>query len=389
MPATISKPGLRTTKLNDNANLVFGQGFSFNTKGAVEPGRLILAVRLVLDATFTQPAAAQQIQFGEVFRQMIARLNIGRRINVTGLGAIAHEWAKTGRQAQFPGDIPATANGVFQKRIEWTIYYSSPLARNPFDGAVPSDVWNEQVTGNLGAASIFAATAPTLSNATLRCYVDHVAASAQPGKVKVGVSQVFMDDGFTNLSPLIAKAGAFLYAVIYREVANDRGRITSANISNVTSKIDGVPQILNARAEDVASMFNRWVATEASRGGSSPVYGQAAGSIDDQPDQAAAAAQSSLQMEMVPAIIIPRGFNISQVARAKQSLSLELSGNLAAYRVAYGYIEPRSEDSFSKAASQMGLKRGVVRAKTASKTGLPPDADLAPYLPAVVEGSGD
>ena len=383
---TLSRSGLRSTRLADNANLAFGQGFAFQTRGMLPPGRLVTTIRFVLDAIFTQPAAAAAVQFSEVFQQMIARVNIGRRINMTGLGVIMHEWCKTGRVPQAPGDIEAVLNAAEPKRIEWTIHLTSPRSDDPYAGAVASEHFVEQITGNLATNAIFAATAPTLGNATLYCYLDHVAQSVAPGKAKIGWSQTFEDRGFASLTPEILKPGAYEYAVIYREAANDRGLITDLNLSSVTSRLDGEPLLSNLRGQDAAELFNQHVAATGHKYvGGAGLYAEPGDSIDNQPSQTAGAGLGAPNMRMVPLIVAPRDCKVSQLPRANAGITAELAGTLGAYRIAFGLIEPRSMDSFAKAARAVGIQRGRIRPKTLSKGGLPEGTDLAAYLPAVVE----
>lgn len=388
-----SHPGLMSTRLQDASGVGFGSNITFQTKGQLEPGRLVTSVRLILDAIFTQPGAGAVAIPGELLYHMLLRVNVGRRINITGPGLRFLDWMTKGRSVQYPGSIPAVVATSYAKRVEWEISYVDPLSRSPYDGAVPTELFDEQILVALASNGIFAATVPTMptATATLRCYVDSVPSKAGRGRVELPASYVIADQAFSALNAQILVAGQYEQAALFTTplaggTAGSAGRITSANVATVNTRVDGRPLVVNSRAEDLASLWNRQRAFGSTRGTSAPVYSAPPESIDDQPEQAAAGAQSSLQMEYIPLVFPPAVQLAAQVATAQNGLAVDLTGTLGPYVIAYRVREPRGSDAIAKGARKLGLKSGQIRNKAASAS-TPVDADLAPFLPKSVEGS--
>lgn len=353
-----SMEGLATTRLQDQANLAFGQNVTFPVKGQLEPGRLVAAVRLVLDAVFTQPAAGMVVQYGEVLRQMITRISIGRRVSISGLGAFFLDWMDLGRTLQFPGDVPAVASASYAKRIEWAIQFHRPASSEHYDGCIPTELFDEMIQAPLATSGIFGPTVPTLSGATMRCYIDTL-----PGPKEgfdVPTSYRIFDQPFAALNAQVLVPGAYEHAALFTNTANSRNRLTSANVSSVTTRADGRPLFVNARAEDIAALWNRHVATGSTRGSSSPVYNAPAEAIDDQPDQAAAAAQASNQLEFLPLVFTPQGYTADDLAKVKNGLAVDLAGTIGAYMIACRVREPRDASHVKKAGMKAGAEAGQI-----------------------------
>src|SRR5512143_1241745 len=115
--------GTRVTRLQDQT---FTPGTTVNVQvaGALPPRRVVYGVMFRLDIDITQPAAGQVIQLGSVLHQLLANVKIGRRVAVSGLALRFLNWAMLGREPQFPAGLPATANGVFSRSVEWSLWYA-------------------------------------------------------------------------------------------------------------------------------------------------------------------------------------------------------------------------------------------------------------------------
>jgi hypothetical protein len=375
-------PGLRVKRLQDQV-FTPGAQVSVQTSGLVAPGRAIYGVLLRLDLDITQPGAGQVAQLGAVMHQLIARIAIGRRINLSGLALHVLNWMMWGRSTNMPAGMPATAGGVFSRAIEWWIPYYDRSARSPKDGVVPSELWTDSIDITFGTTAIFAATVPTLGNGVLRTYVYHGPAGSVPGRrVTVPASQQLFSEGFNNLAPLITKAGIWTHAAFFREAPNDAGGITSAQVSALTSYIDGQPVLENVRAQDVASIFNGVMSEGTSfqvESQTVPVGGEF---LQDLPGPAAAAGQA-VTADFLPVLVPPYAYRLSELPEAHASFSALMAGTLGAYTAVYRIIEPRSDMAVAAASARLGIDSGQGYIKADGK---PAPGRLGRFLPVDVRG---
>ena len=387
--ATMSRPGVRVKRLQDQTGLGYNSSVAIQTAGQIPAGRRVLAVKFSLLGDFTQPAAGAALQSGESLRALIATCVIGRRVNLSGLGLSALAFLKRGRHVQFPGDIPANVNEVHSRKVEWWILYLDPTARSPNDGGIPAELWTDQIEVRLNSNAIFAVTAPTLGNATLRTEVYHDAAPHGPNKATLPISLQMVDQQFNTLDAVIQKAGLWKYAVLFTEAGlGVPNLITSANISQLSSFIDGEPQLDALTMDDACDWYNGMRAAGASRADSTaaPTLQTVGESLSNQPGTTAAAGQG-ISTELVPLLIPPNPFNLNQLPRAASGFSARLAGTIGAYRIAYELVEARNESQLGAGGRKLGIARGRAVAKLASKGGIPEGSDLALYTPTTLHGS--
>ncbi len=266
------------------------------------------------------------------------------------------------KSGTFPGDIPATASYVASKRIEWCIQYHRPESEKPYDGLIPTELFDEMVQAPLATNAIFGATAPTLGNATMRCYVDTLPGPKQG--FDVPTSYRIFDQPFAALNAQVLVPGALEHVALFTTAANSRNRLTSANIASITTRADGKPLLINSRLEDAASLWNRHQAITSLRGSSSPVYNQPAESIDDQPDQSNGAAQASSQVEFCPLVFPSRTYTEDKLAKVKNGLAVDLAGTIGAYTIACRIREERDVGHGQRAARKAGAAAGTIHATT-------------------------
>lgn len=376
--------GVAVTRLQDQVFVANGQT-PIPTAGHIPMNRRINSVLFVLDVDLTQPGAGQAAQLGAVQHQLLSLVKIGRRVNVTGLGLRILNWMRQGREINFPAGFPATAGGVFSRRIVWQLSYVDHSSRSPFDGCPPSELWKDPIEVRFGSNAIFAATAPTIAG-TLRTYVIHDDAGSVPGKTAyIPTSLVFGTDDFSALQAQVQRGGRYIYAAIFREQPNDPGGITSAQVTNVTSYIDGTPLLNNLRSQDAASVFNAIVSDGAGIEFESQTDPRGGELLDDLPGVAAAAGQAT-NVDFLPVVMAPKGWLLSGIPYAREGLKLELQGTLGAYKVAYLMAEPRNDAGIAIAAPKLGLKGNArFTHKTASKAELN-RGSLAAFLPLRLHG---
>jgi hypothetical protein len=373
-----SNDGVRVTRLQDQT-FVSGGTVSIQTAGQIPPGRDVLGVLFRLDLDITQPAAGQVAQLGAVLHQLISQVKIGRRVSISGLGLRFLSWAMFGREVNFPAGFPATASAVFSRAPEWNLWYQDPSSRAPNDGVIPSELWQDPIEVRFGTNAIFGATVPTLGNGTLRTYVVHQAGQRDDDTAVVPVSLNIQSEDFNALTATINKVGRWVYAILYREASNDAGGITSANVSNMTSYVDGEPILNNLRSQDAASVFNliksagSSVETESQ---TAPVGGEL---NDAQPGPAAAAGQGTT-IDWLPLLVPTDKYLVSETPEAMIGAKFELTGTIGAYKVAYRIVEPRPLANLGNAGRKLGLSNAIFEAKTHSKNDLA-NSRLLPFLP--------
>lgn len=376
-----SADGVRVTRLQDqNLASLTGQTVSIQTAGQIPPNRDILGVVFRLDCDITQPGAGQAAQLGAVLHQLLASVKIGRRVSISGLGMRFLNWLMLGREPNFPAGFPATAGGVFSRAISWSLWYQDPSSRAPNDGAVPSELWQDPIEVRFGTTAIFAATVPTsVGNAVLRTYVVHQAGQKDDNTAVVPVSLNIQSEDFNALTAIVNKVGRWVYAVLYREASNDAGGITSAQVSNVTSYIDGEPILNNLRSQDVATVYNQFKARGSNVETESQTDPRGGEIIDDLPGAAAAAGQGTT-VDCLPLIVPTDEYLVSECPEANIGAKFEMAGTLGAYKIAYRIVEPRPLANLGNAGRKLGLANADFEAKTHSKANLN-DMRLLPYIP--------
>lgn len=370
--------GTRVTRLQDQT---FAAGTTVNIQvaGALPPRRVVYGVLFRLDLDLTQPGAGQVAQLGSVHHQLLANLKIGRRISISGLGLRFLNWCMLGREPQFPAGFPATAGAVFSRSVEWSLWYVDPTSRSPRDYAIPTEMWQDSIEVRFGTNAIFAATAPTLGNGVFRTYVVHGAAQADENSNVVPASLNIQSEDFNALVAMINKPGRWAYAVAFREASNDAGGITSVQVSNFTSYIDGEPILNNMRSQDAASLFNQMVADGGNVETESQTDPRAGEAIDSYPGVGAAAGQGTT-VDYLPLVVAPKPYLVSETPEAITGARFEFAGTLGAYKIAYRIVEARPTSMLGNAARKLGLPEANFTAKTSSKTSLK-DMRLLPYLP--------
>lgn len=370
--------GTRVTRLQDQTFVSNGT-VSVQVAGQLPPRRVVYGVLFRLDCDLTQPGAASAVQLGAVLHQLIAQVKIGRRVSISGLGMRFLNWVMKGYEPNFPAGFPATNAAVFSRSITWPLWYCDPTSRSPRDYAIPTEMWQDPIEVRFGSNAIFAATAPTIGNATLRTYVVHGAAQADADSAVVPSSLNIQSEDFNSLVATINKPGRWVYAVAYREASNDAGGITSANVTNVTSYVDGEPQLNNLRSQDAATIFNQLCADGGNIEVESQTDPRAGECIDDLPGTAAAAGQGT-SVDYLPLIVAPKPYLVSETPEAMIGAKFEFTGTLGAYKVAYRIVEPRPLALLANAGRRLGIGDATFTAKTASKTDLR-DGRLLPYIP--------
>lgn len=343
-------PSYRVTRLEDRT-FTHGGHVSIPVKGRIPGGRRILGVEMVLDAQVTQPGAGMAAQLGSVLAQLVQKLVIGRRIDIDGLGLTFLNWARRGREYDFPAGNPAGAAGnVFSRRVAWSVEYADYRARDVAinDGALPSELWQDELEIDFAANTVFAATAPTVTG-TLRTQVIHDSAL---GKKLGPTSRQFKSQPFSALSAAIQKRGAYEHAVLYRLASNDPGNISDTQVSAVTLTIDGEVIYTAARVQDLASIYNRTRALGSDFRVESQTVPQSGEALNDAPGVAAGAGLG-VAIDFLPLIPAP-GSNLgSQAAESSDGnggFQVDLTGAIGSYRIAYCLAEPRSAEGEAKAA---------------------------------------
>lgn len=373
--------GTRVFRLQDQT-FNSGATVSIQVAGQLPPKRVITHVLFRLDVDITQPAAGAAVQLGAVLHQLVSQFKIGRRISITGLGLKFLNWMTKGFEPSFSSGFPGTLNAVFSRSVVWCISYLDSTSRSPYDACIPVEMFLDPIEVRFGTNAIFAATVPTLGNGTLRTYVVHQAAQTSDDTAVVPQSLNIQSDDFNALVAVINKPGRWLYALAYREASNDAGGISSAQVSNLISYVDGEPQWNNARSQDAASVFNQIAAFGSSLetdNGATPALSQAGEILNDQPGVAAAAGQGTT-INYQPLFVPPYPYLVSEVAEARVGAKFEFTGTLGAYKIAYRLVEPRPMSMLAAAARRLGIDDAHFEAKTHSKQDLK-NMELLPYLP--------
>ena len=397
MPAFVSPSNLQWTPLQSQP-FASGASVSVQTAGALPTGRRVRNVMFILDIDETIPAAPVA-QLGAAFAQLIAQIKIARRVSITGLGLYYLNWLQKGMKPESPAGHPAlVAANVVSRRIVWSLDYADLSAANPSDAAVPSELWTDPIEVRFGTNAAFAAPVPALGNGILRIYVGHEAAavSANGKRVTIPQSVNIQSDDFNALTAIINKPGAWVYALIYREIQpSDGSPITSANISNTIVSVDGIPLMNSVRLQDLASIYNQIRAGGTvldSEGQTEPVVGVnsaaapthvSGAALNSQPAVGAGAGQA-VTTSFAPLIFPPLNYKASMLPRAKIGLRVDLTGTLGAYKIAYRIIERRPDQGIGNAARRLGVTSGMYAPKTGASS-IGDDPELAPFLPAVVK----
>lgn len=374
--------GVRYTRLQDQT-FGSGQTVSIQTAGALPPSRDVFGILFRLDLDMTQPGAAAAPQLGAVLHQLIAQIKMGRRVSITGLGLFWLNMLAGGRAPSFGAGFPATLGAVFSRGIEWYLPFADSSMHLQDDLAIPSELFIDPIEIRFGTNGIFAATAPALGNGVLRTYVVHGPSNMDSGvEGVVPPSLNIQSDDFNALVALIQKPGLYLRAVAYREASNDAGGITNLQAAAVNVFIDGEPVVYNARASDMAALYNAVTADGSTLKVESQTLPVAPEAINAAPAAAAAAGQG-VTVDVLPLITQPKGYKLSQCPEALTGFKSEIAGTLGAYKIAYEIVEPRPESSIAKAAARLGIPAGKGVART--KDGKPvTDPRMLKYLPIVV-----
>jgi len=356
--------GIRATKLQDQA---FGPGqtVSIQTAGALPNSREVYGVLFRLDLDITQPGAGQLAQLGAVLPQLIAQVKMGRRVSITGLGLWWLNFLMSGRAPSFAAGFPATASAVFSRGLEWYLPFADSSAHIQDDCAIPSELFLDPIEVRFGTNSIFGATAPSLGNGVLRVFAIHGPSNMESGvEAVVPPSLNIQSDDFNALTALVQKPGLYTHAVLYREASNDAGAITNVNASSVTVYLDGEPLVQSARASDIASVYNTILSDGSQPKVESQTLPIGLEIINTQPGPAAAAGQA-VSVDVLPLIVPPKGYKLSQCGEASQGMKVDVAGTLGAYKVAYRILEPRPQSAIDRAAARLGIPagKGVVRTK--------------------------
>jgi hypothetical protein len=396
MPAIVSPSNCQVTNLQSQT-FTSGGTVTIPVAGALPTGRRVRSVVFRLDIDATQPGAGMAAQLGTVLPQLIAQIKIGRRVSITGLGLFFLNWMQNGFSPAWPpGWAAGAAADVRSRSIVWQLDYADMTSVQPEDAAVPSEIWTDPIEIRFGTNAIFAATVPTLGNGTLRTMVYHDAASVSRDGKRITVPQSLniQSEDFSALSAIINKPGAWVYACAYREASNDSGIITSANVANVISSIDGVPLLNSLRLQDVASVFNAMRSHGSNYGSegqaltvpgaNNATSGTAIGGecVNDQPGVAAGAGQA-VTANFLPLVFPPRNYHVSMLAKAKTGFRSDLTGTLGAYKIAYRIIERRPDSAVGNAARRLGVGSGGFGPKTGNSP-IHTDPELAPFLPYTV-----
>jgi hypothetical protein len=373
-----SSDGVRVTRLQDQT-FVSGGGVSIQTAGMIAPKRVVLGIIFTLDCDLTQPGAASAAQLGAVLPQLLSFVKIGRRVAIDGLGLRFMNWLMMGKAPNLPAGFAAVNGNVYSRKTTWALWYADPSSRSPNDGAVPSELWQDQIEVTFGSNAIFAATAPAIGNGTLRTYVLHQAAQADENTAVVPTSLNIQSENFSALTANINKVGRWVYAFAYRVASNDAGGITSAQVSNAIAYADGEPVVQNARAQDLAAIYNQIAADGAqiqTDSQTAPLSGEA---INEHPGFAAAAGQG-VTVDFLPLIMPAKPYLVSDCPEALVGTKFEFTGTLGAYKIAYRIVEPRPLATLGNAGRKLGMPESDFEAKTHSKTDLK-DKRLLPYIP--------
>lgn len=374
-------PGFRITRLQDQA---FAQGATVNiqTAGQLPPKRVVHAVRFRLEVDLVQAGGATA-QLGAVLPQLIQRVQIGRRIDMSGLALHFLNWAKCGLEDNLPAGFPAGA-GTYSRAPEWAVTYMDPSAAAPFDDSVPTELFTDQILVSFGTTAIFAATAPTVTG-TLITEILHGPALSTRRSATIPPSMILKVEDFSALQAVITKAGKWAYAVLFREVPNDAGGLTTAQITTLTTNIDGEPLFQNVRGVDPALAFNLARAAGVGLKVESQTLPLGGERIQDQPGTAAAAGQG-VTMDFEPLLVPPRGYRKSQLPTAAAGFTANMTGTLGVYRIAYQLYEPRADASVGNAARKLGIPTGSFLPKTENGHPLT-NPDVARYAPLTLKSS--
>lgn len=382
--------GLQATHLKDEV-FTPGQAVSMQVAGKIPPKRRIHAVQFSLLSDITQPAAGAAAQLGSVLPQLIALLTIGRRVSLTGLALKFHEWMKAGKWSCMAAGFPAGVSTVFSRIQQWTLWLSDPSCLSPNDGAVASELFTDDLQVRFGTTAIFAPTVPaSIGNTVFRATLWHEADS-DPMDPALGdearvvpQSRVIKSVNKNDLSPVVNQVGAIPYAAIFREAVNDPGTINSTQILSATAFVDAEPVRTDVRVTDVASEFNRVRSDGTSYTVESQTVPIGGEQILDLPAPAAAAGQV-ITGDFFPFLFPKRGYKMSQVPRATQGFSANISGSLGAYTIVFEAVEGLSEEMVHRAANKlMPGKRFRFRPKTFSKSDLNAKG-VGRYLPIRIE----
>ena len=360
----VSNPSYRINRL-ENKVFAAGSTVQIQTAGQIAPGRRIQAVVFRLDIDITQAAAATA-QLGSVLHQLIAQFKMGRLVSITGLGLHYLDWLMMGKACDLPAGLPATNNGVFSRSILWTLRFSDLTSMYPNDGAIPAEMFTDPIEVRFGTTAIFAANVPALSNGTLTTYVVHDAASVEPDQAVVPASVAIKTVDFSALTAVINETGAWLYALIFREASNDAGGITSAQVPQFTSYIDGEPIINNALAQGAASNFNTQRAAGTAYQVESTTVPVPGARIQDAPGVAAAAGQG-VTLDFLPLVFPCKPYSArKQVPIAQVGFKNEVGAGatLTTYKIAYRLAELRPVNAIADGARRMGMPTAVYRPHT-------------------------
>lgn len=364
-----------------------GQSVSMQVTGKMPPKTRVWAVVFDLLSDITQPGAGQAAQLGTVLPQLISQLVIGRRIAMSGLALKFHEWMKVGKYTGHTAGFPATAGGVFSREQRWTLWLADPSGLSPGDGAVPSELFQDDLQVRFGTTSIFAPTVPTsVGNSIFRAGLLYDADSDPDDARVVPQSRIIKSVNKADLAPVINQVGAFPYAGIFREASNDAGGITSAQISALNAFVDGEAVRTDARLYDLVAEFNRDRAVGTETLVESQTAPSAPEMIQQDPGYAAAAGQA-LTADFAPFLWPTIKYKMSQVARATLGINLTITGTLGSYTIFYEALEALTEDMVTRAANKlMPGKAFQYRPKTLSKSNLNANA-LARFLPVRLQAS--
>lgn len=371
-------PGVRRTRLEDKP-FASGGTVQIQTQGQLPPGRRVLGVLFRLDLDITQPGAGAAAQLGSVLYQLINNLQVGRRVNISGLGLRFLSWAQRQRMPLFPAGFAATANGVFSRSIAWYLAYQDPSSRSPNDGAIPTELYTDPIIVRFGSNAVFAATAPALGNGVLRTYVYHDGGGAKRNAGIIPPSIQIVSEDWNQLVATVNKQGLWVYALAFREAPNDAGGISSAQVSQFTSSVDGEAVVNNVRSQDAATLFNHERASGTNLETESQTAPLAGEELSDQPGVANGAGQGTT-INFLPLLWPSDGYLLSQCPRATIGAKFEMQGTLGAYKLAYRLVEPRPDSAIGAAAVKLGLPTSVFKPKTQSKESLS-NPDLARFIP--------
>lgn len=339
------------------------------------PGKRVKGFFLNLEATCTQSGSAAAVN-GDDLVNVFANIECGKRIKGTGKFFDRLNWLMRGAQVALTPGLPATNSAVFKRTIRLVVPFYDANAFSALDCAPVSEFYRDTpLIVDFAGSALFSTVTIT---GTLRTW-------AILENAEVGVAPSIQQVGYTDWAgqQLTLEPGLYTHAFLYKDTTGTT-TITNAEVSSISMSVDGQRAIDLFRPEELAFVDDYYHAKGVSKRTESTTAPTPGEQLTDEP-AATAAADSTVTLEMVPLIVPPTNYKLTQCVVVDRGIRIDFQGTLTTFRVGWRRIEPRSVEQAVKAMAKTGVAvpdASKIKAKTASKAELSPQkAGALKYLP--------